>query len=43
MAFEGSDKYDGVAFISHFIFLTNEGKMNNVRYLPLNLQDLCLS
>jgi len=42
MTFEGSDKYDGVAFISRFIFLTNEGKMNNVKCLPLHLRDLCL-
>jgi len=40
--FEGSEKCDGIAFISHFIFLTYEGKMKNVRCPSLNLQDFCL-
>lgn len=40
--FEGSEKCNRVASISHLIFLTQEGKMKNMRHLPLNLQDFCL-
>lgn len=42
MDFEGSEKCNRVASISHLIFLTQEGKMKNMRHLPLNLQDFCL-
>lgn len=42
MGFEGSEKCDRIASISHFIFLTEGGKMKNVRCLPLDLQVFCL-